>query len=165
MSLSSCSQVLALCIQYPGDPAGRGSQGWEREGCKASALSRSSRLLPRDFPSLLARVPEERARFVSLLAPGTFPRKQPAPRPSPPPPRTQPRPSPNQPRTPASAATAALSSHGCLGSARKPGTQEWPLGAREADTLRRIWGAPHAEWSSSRESSRAGDIRLKLPVA
>lgn len=79
-------------------------------------------LLPRDFPSRLARAREERARFVSLplSAPGTFPWKLPVPRPKPP--FLSRAPHAGQPGTPVSAAIAALSSGKWLGRARKPRT-------------------------------------------
>lgn len=121
LSTSSWSRVLNLLVTTHGirGRAGRGGCVLER-GAKHSALPRRSRL-PRDFPSRLARSREERARFVSRLAPGTFPRKIPMPRPKLPLP--QPRPQPSPWRRPASAATAALSYRRCLGGARKPCSQ------------------------------------------
>lgn len=99
-----------------------GLEGGDREECMAQDPAQHSHLLPRDFPSRLARAREERARFVSLAlsSPSTFPWKLPVPRPKPPFLSRAPR--AVQPCTPASAATAALSSRGCLGRARKPGT-------------------------------------------
>lgn len=83
-----------------------------------SALPGCSHRLSWDFPSRLARAREEGARFVSRPASGTFPPKLPEPRPKPPP--SWPRPPLSPWRRPASAATAALSSRGCRGGARKP---------------------------------------------
>lgn len=83
-----------------------------------SALPGCSHRLSWDFPSRLARAREEGARFVSHPASGTFPPKLPEPRPKPPP--SWPRPPLSPWRRPASAATAALSSRGCRGGARKP---------------------------------------------
>lgn len=98
-----------------------GLEGGDREECMAQDPAQHNHLLPRDFPSRLARAREERARFVSLLSsPSTFSWKLPVPRPKPP--FLSRAPLAVQPCTPASAATAALSSRGCLGRARKPGT-------------------------------------------
>lgn len=67
------------------------------------------------FHPRLALAREERARFVSRPASGTFLRKLPVPRPKPPPPLSWPRPPLSPWRRPASAVTAALSSRGCWG--------------------------------------------------
>lgn len=72
-------------------------------------------------PSSRGPARSERALSLSLLSsPSTFPWKLPVPRPKPPFLSRAPR--AVQPCTPASAATAALSSRGFLGRARKPGT-------------------------------------------
>ena len=49
-----------------------GLEGGDREECMAQDPAQHSHLLPRDFPSRLARAREERARFVSLALSSWF---------------------------------------------------------------------------------------------
>lgn len=95
-----------------------------RVECTVQDPAQHNHLLPRDFPSRLARAREERARFVSLSLRSWHVSVE-ATRAAPEAPLPQPRPS----RRPArhacqcrDRAIAALSSGKCLGRARKPRT-------------------------------------------